>query len=133
MRSSTAMRDEVLQRIRTAKLRRLEVIEEQIATIGEMDADPKDLIERDDLKKQLGLADAVLNSGMDEETRRIFRRYDQADLNIAVLSNVVQRVTRIEEWLALAPARTARQWRITYVWLAVLTILLLATLLARIL
>jgi len=122
------MRDEALARIRTAKLRRLEVLEEQIAMVGEAHADPQQLTERDDLKKQLGLADAVLNSGLDDETRRIFRRYDQADLNIAVLSNVVQRVTAIEEWNAVERVkRMIGQRRSILMWIGVMTLVAIDT------
>lgn len=115
------MRDEALQRIRSLKLRRLEEIEIQIAGLGEYDADAKLLIERDDLKKQLGLADAVLNSGLDDETRRLFRRYDQADLNIAVLSNVVQRVSALEEWIGFDRGSREGRQRVLNAWLFLLS------------
>ncbi len=115
------MRDEVLQRVRALKLRRLEEIEIQIAAKGEYDAEPHLITERDDLKKQLGLADAVLNSGLDDETRKLFRRYDQADLNIAVLSNVVQRVTAIEEWLVFERSLRPMRQRILNIWLLLIS------------
>ena len=115
------MRDEVLQRIREAKLRRLEILEEQIASVGEAYAEPQQRIERDDLKKFLGLSAAVVDGGLSEEDRRLFRRYDQADLNIAVLSNVVQRVTSLEEWIAVDRAlRPARQ-RVLNAWLLLIS------------
>ena len=125
------MRDEVLQRIREAKLRRLEILEEQIASVGEAYAEPQQRIERDDLKKFLGLSAAVVDGGLSEEDRRLFRRYDQADLNIAVLSNVVQRVTSLEEWIAVDRAlRPARQ-RVLNAWLLLISIALLLLLGAR--
>lgn len=125
------MRDEVLQRIREAKLRRLEILEEQIASVGEAYAEPQQRIERDDLKKFLGLSAAVVDGGLSEEDRRLFRRYDQADLNIAVLSNVVQRVTSLEEWIAVDRAlRPARQ-RVLNAWLLLISIALLVLLGAR--
>ena len=116
------MRDEVLQRIKTAKLRRLEVLEEQIAMIGEAHAEPQQLTERDDLKKQLGLAEAILSSGLDDETRKIFRRYDQVDLNIAVLSNIVQRVSSLEEWISVDRGSREHRQRVLNAWLLALTI-----------
>lgn len=116
------MRDEALSRIRTAKLRRLEIIEEQIAMVGEIHAEPAQLTERDDLKKQLGLADAVLNSGLDDETRRLFRRYDQADLNIAVLSNIVQRVSALEEWITFDRTSRVTRQRVLNAWLLLISI-----------
>lgn len=125
------MRDEVLQRIREAKLRRLEILEEQIASVGEAYAEPQQRIERDDLKKFLGLSAAVVDGGLSEEDRRLFRRYDQADLNIAVLSNVVQRVTSLEEWIAVDRAlRPARQ-RVLNAWLLLISVALLVLLGAR--
>lgn len=125
------MRDETLQRIREMKLRRLEILEEQIAAKGEYDSPPQMLTERDDLKKQLGLADAVLNSGLDDETRKIFRRYDQADLNIAVLSNVVQRVTSLEEWIAVDRAMRGPRQRVLNAWLLLISVGMLLLLGAR--
>ena len=125
------MRDEALQKIREAKLRRLEILEEQIAARGEYDADPKLTIERDDLKKALGLVDAVSNGGIDEETRKVLRRYDQADLNISVLSNLVMRVTTLEEWFGFDRTARTRQQRTLVLWLGALTVLLLALVIAR--
>ena len=125
------MRDEVLQRIREAKLRRLEILEEQIASVGEAYAEPQQRIERDDLKKFLGLSAAVVDGGLSEDDRKLFRRYDQADLNIAVLSNVVQRVTSLEEWIAVDRAlRPARQ-RVLNAWLLLISVALLVLLGAR--
>ena len=115
------MRDEVLQRIREAKLRRLEILEEQIAAVGEAYAEPQQRIERDDLKKFLGLSAAVVDGGLSEEDRRLFRRYDQADLNIAVLSNVVQRVTSLEEWIAVDRALRPERQRVLNAWLLLIS------------
>jgi hypothetical protein len=125
------VRDEALQKIREAKLRRLEILEEQIAARGEYDADPKLTIERDDLKKALGLVDAVSNGGIDEETRKVLRRYDQVDLNISVLSNLVMRVTALEEWIGFDRTTRGKRQKVLDLWLGALTVLLLALVIAR--
>lgn len=111
------MRDEVLQRIREMKLRRLEILEEQIAAVGEPYAKPQELIERDDLKKFLGFSSAVVEGGLSEEDRKLFRRYDQVDLNISVLSGLVQRVTSLEEWIAVDRALRPGRQRVLNAWL----------------
>lgn len=125
------MRDEALQKIRVAKTRRLEILEEQIAVKGEYNAEPEMLTERDDLKKALGLVDAVSNGGIDEETRKVLRRYDQADLNISVLSNLVMRVTALEEWIGFDRTTRGQRQRVLDYWLGALTVLLLALVIAR--
>lgn len=119
------MRDAALQRIQTAKIRRLEIMEEQIATVGEIHAEPSLITERDDLKKQLGLVSAVVDGSVDDETRRLLRRYDQADLNIAVLSNVVQRVSALEEWIGFDRGSRESRQRVLNLWLGLISAVVL--------
>lgn len=125
------MRDEALVKIREAKIRRLEAIELQIAIHGEPNAPPELLNERDDLKSSTGIIGAVADGSVDDSTRKLLRRYDQADLNINVLTNLVQRVTRIEDWLTSDRTERGRRQLYLNLWLGAMTILLLAQLLGK--
>lgn len=127
------MRDEALAKIRQAKIRRLETIEVQIATHGEANAPPELLTEREDLRREIGIVGAVADGAIDDATRRLLRRYDQADLNLNVLTNLVQRVTQVEEWLTNDRTERARRQLYLNLWLGTMTILLLAQLLGRML
>lgn len=124
------MRDEALAKIKTARLRRLEVLEEQIAIVGESNADPAQLIERDKLRETLGIVEAA-DPTIDDETRRVLRRYDQADLNINVLANVVKRLTALEEWWSTDNVKRGQRQTVLNLWLGAITILLLAQILSR--
>ncbi len=124
------MRDVALEKIRAAHLRRLEILEEQIAINGETTANPAQIAERDRLRETLGIVEAA-DPTIDDETRRVLRRYDQADLNINVLANVVKRLTIVEEWLAFDRGDRGRRQMVMNVWMIVLTILLVAQLFAR--
>lgn len=125
------MRDEALAKIRQAKIRRLEGIEIQIAQHGESHAPIELLTERDDLRREVGIVGAVADGAIDDSTRRLLRRYDQADLNINVMTNLVQRVTHMEEWLSSERGERARRQLYLNLWLGAMTILLLAQLLGR--
>jgi|KBSSwiStaDraftv2_1062776.scaffolds.fasta_scaffold140908_3 hypothetical protein len=125
------MRDEALAKIRQAKIRRLEHIEIQIASAGDMHAPVELLNEREDLRREVGIVGAVADGAIDDSTRRLLRRYDQADLNLNVMTNLVQRVTRIEEWTAADHGERSRRQLYLNLWLGAMTILLLAQLLGR--
>lgn len=125
------MRDEALAKIRQVKIRRLEQIEIQVATHGEPNAPAELLTERDDLRREVGIVGAVADGAIDDSTRKLLRRYDQADLNLNVLTNLVQRVTRVEEWLTLDRSERGRRQLYLNLWLGAMTILLLAQLLGR--
>lgn len=125
------MRDEALAKIRQAKIRRLEHIELQIATHGEPTAPIELITERDDLRREVGIVGAVADGAIDDTTRKLLRRYDQADLNLNVMTNLVQRVTRIEEWTSADRGDRARRQLYLNLWLGAMTILLLAQLLGR--
>jgi hypothetical protein len=128
---TAAMRDEALAKIRTAKLRRLEVIEVQIAQHGEASAPAELLTEREDLRREVGIVGAVADGAMDDSTRKLLRRYDQADLNLSVLTNLVRRVTNMEEWLSSDRGERGRRQLYLNLWLGAITILLLAQLIGR--
>lgn len=125
------MRDEALAKIRQAKIRRLEGIELQIATHGESSAPIELITERDDLRREVGIVGAVADGAMDDSTRKLLRRYDQADLNLNVMTNLVQRVTHMEEWLASDRGERGKRQLYLNLWLGAMTILLLAQLLGR--
>jgi hypothetical protein len=125
------MRDEALAKIRQAKIRRLEHIEISIATAGDTHAPVELLTERDDLRREIGIVGAVADGNIDDATRKLLRRYDQGDLNLNVLTNLVQRVTHIEEWLSSDRPERARRQLYLNLWLGAMTILLLAQLLGR--
>jgi len=125
------VRDEALAKIRQAKIRRLEHIEIQIASAGDMHAPVELLNEREDLRREVGIVGAVADGNIDDSTRRLLRRYDQADLNLNVMTNLVQRVTRIEEWTAADHGERSRRQLYLNLWLGAMTILLLAQLLGR--
>lgn len=125
------MRDEALAKIRQAKIRRLEGIELQIAQHGETNAPIELLNERDDLRQSIGIVGAVADGAIDDSTRKLLRRYDQADLNLNVMTNLVQRVTRMEEWFGVDRSERGRRQLYLNLWLGAMTILLLAQLLGR--
>lgn len=125
------MRDEALIKIREAKIRRLEAIELQVAMHGEANAPAELLNERDDLRSATGIIGAVADGAIDDGTRKLLRRYDQADLNINVLTNLVKRVTTIEEWLTADRSERGKRQLALNLWLGAMTILLLAQLLGK--
>lgn len=122
------MRDEALERIRAARLTRLETIEEQIAQLGEAYSPPNLLTERSQLRETLGIVEAA-DPTIDDEARRELRSRDQRELNINVLANLVRRVSTIEEWLAYDRSQRADRQQLMNWWMVSLTLLIVAQLL----
>lgn len=118
------MRDEALEKIQEAKLSRLEILEIQIATVGETHAEPSQITERNQLKNQLGLVNVFADSPIndDPEMRQWIRQRDQKDLNAIVWSGLVTRVTNLEEWIAFDRASRPSRQRVLNIWLGLLSI-----------
>lgn len=115
------MDSDALRRIQEAKIRRLEVLEEQAASLGGT-APPHIITERDTLRAELGFIDALTNPPIGAETRRAMKRFDQLDLVVNVVAGLVQRVSTMEaSYKSDAAQRLIRQ-HILNAWLAIITI-----------
>lgn len=113
------MQDEAIERIRAAKLRRLEELEVQIAVHGEIDSPPHLLTQRDQLRTELGLLDPIGKPPIDAATRRTVRKYYQDDLDFLMdqLAKFGQRLTSLEETVRLDLAARRPRQLVLNVWL----------------
>lgn len=118
------MQDDTLEKIRVAKMQRLEVLEIQAAQHGDILAPAHLLNERERLRNELGLLDPMVSRPIDAATRRTVRRYYQDDLDFLMdqLAKFGQRLTGLEGTVKTdMEARPARQ-QVLNLWLGGLTV-----------
>lgn len=127
------MRNEAIEAVRLARVRRLEILEQQIAFAGR-NAEPEDIIERDDLMAKLGLLESAQHSKPDSAMRAIVRDHYRDDLDFLIdqLGKFGLRLTRLEQ--GATEDRVSRIWRqrLTDVWMVVSLTLLLFIIAARV-
>lgn len=116
------MRDEALDKIRTAKLSRLEVLEVQAAEFG-LEAPPHLINERERLRTELGLLDSLGHPPIDAATRRTVRKYyqDDTDFFIDQLAKFGMRLTGLEDTVRTDLAARRPRQLVLNVWLGGIT------------